>query len=160
MRNVAGSSQALIQRQRLEADYERLSSDLQKTFTDDREYVTRPKLLYTLAATIGGTAAMAYFNGTDTVMHLSMKAIYAAVAQIVGVNVGLAMDSEVADNAVFAGSYYLMNSMSSGLRGYNSNAGTEAIVGALIGYATNYYMGQGAPGATKVSHQGPSKCHC
>lgn len=140
--SIVGKSSAedLAMKQNLVADLGTLQSDIEKVFQDQKDVVTRPNILYSLAATVATTLGVAYYNGTVTVPHLAMKAIYATVSQIIGINIGLAAQNENVDNIAFAGGYYTLNSISGGLRNYNKSVGMEALAGAVVGYATNYYL--------------------
>ena len=124
------------------ADVARLQSDVEFVFKDEQEIFSRPNILYSLAATVVATCGAAYYHGTTTVSKLALKAIYATLAQIIGVNVGLAIDNVHADNITFAGGYYLLTTMSGNLSQLNNKNGMEAIAGAVAGYAANYYYTQ------------------
>ena len=129
------------------SDLGQLQVDLERVVADQEEILTRPNILYSLGAAVLATCATAYYHGVTTVPQLALKAVYATVAQIVGVNVGLAIDNEHVDNITFAAGYYLMSNISGNLTQYNRKTGVEALAGALAGYASNYYFSRPAPTA-------------
>ena len=109
---------------------------------DEASALTRPKVLYHVVSTIA-TLTVAYYNGTKEVPKLALKALYSAIANVVGVNVGLLMKADPwVDNAVAGGSYYIATNISKKLTlgAFNRNAGIEATVGAIAGYLANYFF--------------------
>jgi hypothetical protein len=134
------SAAQIAMQQNFISDIGQLQSDFENVFKDQEDIISRPKILYSLAATVAATCAAAYYHGTSQVSKLALKAIYATLSQIIGINVGLAVDNEHVDNITFAGGYYLLTSMSGNLSRFNQNNGMEAIAGAVAGYATNYYF--------------------
>ncbi|EDQ91595.1 uncharacterized protein MONBRDRAFT_23654 [Monosiga brevicollis MX1] len=61
-------------------------SDIEQVFKDQEDILTRPNIGYSLALTVLATCATAYYHGTDEVAKLGLKAVYAALAQIFGIN--------------------------------------------------------------------------
>lgn len=149
MRNKDAQKQSVIGAGEVSAhnflsDLGKLQGDLELVVADQEDILTRPNILYSLGAAVLATCATAYYHGVTTVPQLALKAIYATVAQVIGVNVGLAIDNEHVDNITFAAGYYVMSNISGNLTQYNQKSGVEAVAGALAGYAANYYFSRPA----------------
>jgi len=132
-----------------------VASDLEKVLEDEQDIVSRPDVLKRIAATtIGAIGSAAYFNGTLNLNATAIKAVYAAFAGGIGINVGMMAGDSRADAVAAAAIYYGFSRASGFLNvtGNDRNIGYEAMVAMVAGLAADYWLSKQSNSKPKPKH--------